>query len=224
MTLALAWALPVFALAQTPVPGAVAISAVTSNEDTVPHEWIEVQNRSCQPLDLNLCTLQFFDQSCQTTRLVQLVDPATGSCPAGADECISCAATDCRVAANGGWFLVTSASSGHVSTADAVYSSSDFLQSDGAAVLKCAGVTIDTVGWNNTGTLPAGCAEGSAVPLDLGSGETLVRDNRASCSIDTDDNAADFSAVFVPVAPRARTDGSGGGCGCVDLIFKDGFQ
>jgi hypothetical protein len=221
--LALACILAGLAEGAVPVPGTVAISAVTPNEDAVSHEWIELQNRDCQPFDLNLCTLKFFDQSCNPTRRVQIVDLATGSCPVGADECISCAGTDCVVAANGGWFLVTSASSGDVSRADAAYSSGDFLQSDGAAVLDCAGVVMDTVGWNNTGTLPAGCAETPAVPVDLSAGESLVRQNRASCSIDTDANAGDFSVVFGPVVPGARSDGVGGGCAC-DLIFKDGFQ
>ena len=219
---AVACVLPGLAEGAAPVPGAVVITALAATDGGVTHEWIELQNRDCQPLDLNLCTLRFFDQSCISTRRVQLVDLATGSCPAGADECVSCAGTNCVVAANGGWFLATSASSGHVAKADAAYSSGDFLEPDGAAVLDCAGVVIDTVGWNNTGSLPVGCREGSPYPVDLGANVALVRDSRDSCALDTNDNSTDFTAVLGPVPPYARTDG-GGDCAC-DLIFKDGFQ
>jgi hypothetical protein len=219
---AVACVLPRRAEGAAPVPGAVVITALAATDGGVTHEWIELQNRDCQPLDLNLCTLRFFEQNCISRRRVQLVDLATGSCPAGPDECVPCAGSNCVVAANGGWFLATSASSGHVSKADAAFSSGDFLQNDGAAVLECAGVVIDTVGWNDTGGLPAGCKEGFPYPDDLVANEALVRNNRDSCALDTNDNSTDFSAVPGPVVPYARADGHGD-CAC-DLIFKDGFQ
>jgi hypothetical protein len=155
-------------------------------------EYVELSNISTTPVDLDGWHILFFSSACAPTATFALGTGAGGETevlvPAGGDT----------VVPPGGWVLITSNEASGTFNADYAFTTDNVVTGNAAVrVLNGAAATIDTLGW---GTAGASCREGSAA-LNLGADDSLVRDGRASCPIDTNSNDADYSLVSPDVAP-----------------------